>query len=113
MPASVFHLPRDLLGRRPSPSSSLFLFTPTPLVVSRTKLTVCHSFVGVRFFSRRKKLTRLAYSLFRFPSIGVRIRSHSEFFRRSPLPPPCLQLFVRPSRGQTSCNQFSLVCSFL
>jgi len=91
MSASVLHLPRDLLGRRPSPSSSLFLFTPTPLVVSRTKLTVCHCFVGVRFFSRREKLTRPTYSFFRFISVGVRIRSHSEFFRRSPpaTPPAC------------------------
>src|SRR6266478_5739564 len=105
MAASVLHLPRDLLGRRPSPSSSLFLFTPTPLVMSRTKLTVCHCFVGVRFCSRREELTRPAYSLFRFPSIGVRIRSHSEFFRRGP--PPCLQLFVRPPCGQTSCNHLS------
>src|SRR6266436_10178711 len=113
MPASVFHLPRDLLGRRPSPSSSLFLFTPTPLVVSRTKLTICHCFVGVRFFSRREKLTRPTHSFFRFISVGVRIRSHSEFFRRSPLPPPCLQFFVRPPCGQTNCNHLSLVRSIL
>src|SRR6266478_561335 len=112
MAASVLHLPRNLLGRQPSPSSSLHLFTPTPLVVSHTKLTVCHSFVGVRFFSGRKKLTRPAYSLFRFPSVGVRICSHSEFFRRGTLPPPCLQLFIQPPSGQTSCNHLSLVCSF-
>src|SRR6266478_3228254 len=110
MSASVLHLPRDLLGRRSSPSSSLFLFTPTPLFVSCMKLTVCHSFIGVRIFSGREELTRPAYSLFHFPSIGVSFCSHSEFFQRSP--PPCLQLFIRPPSGQTSCNQLGFVRFF-